>query len=274
MIKVIRVLSIGLCLVVLTSCVSVSRLDTASTNRITFVIDGRSFDDIWDAAHQSLTEDLTIVAENRLSGYIKATSEADVATVNAGEVVGIVINLMDVEAQRYWVAVVSEPLYQLEYMSRNWHLQVAWQMETTLGEPTASFIFEPDMALAGEPLRAAISAATGGEDRARFVDATPIATTLMGDSIATNPFMVDYACQMGALPISRAAIVKAIELNGVAIDLNKKAFEWGRLAAHDPDKVAQIVAEMASVAPESIAVKLEDVLAKRLEFLTEYQNAA
>jgi indolepyruvate ferredoxin oxidoreductase len=121
-------------------------------------------------------------------------------------------------------------------------------MKTTLGEPTASFIFEPDMALAGEPLRAAISAATGGEERARFVDATPIATALMGDSIATNPFMVGYACQMGALPLSRAA--------------------------HDSDKVAQIVAEMASVAPESIAVELEDVIAKRVEFLADYQNAA
>jgi indolepyruvate ferredoxin oxidoreductase len=141
-------------------------------------------------------------------------------------------------------------------------------------EPTASFIFDPDMAMAGKPLRDAISNAAGGEDRARFVDATPIATALMGDSIATNPFMVGYACQMGALPLSRAAIVKAIELNGVAIELNMQAFEWGRLAAHDPDKVAAIVAELVSVTPDTTAITLDDVVAKRVDFLADYQNTA
>jgi len=131
-----RTLIIGLCFVAVTACTSVSRLDSTSSNRITFVVDGRNFDDLWDAAHKSLTEDLTIVAENRLSGYIKATSEADVATMSAGEAVGIFITLMDNKAQRYWIAVVSEPLYQPVYLSRDWHLKVARRMKTSLGEPT------------------------------------------------------------------------------------------------------------------------------------------
>jgi len=131
-----RVPIMGLCFIVLSACTRVSRLDSVSSNQGTFVIDGRSFNDIWDVAHKSLTDDLTIVAENRLSGYIKATSEADVGTLNAGEPVGIFITLMDDEAQQYLVAVVNKSLYQSAYLSRNWHLDVAQRMKTTLGEPT------------------------------------------------------------------------------------------------------------------------------------------
>ena len=56
----------------------------------------------------------------------------------------------------------------------------------------------------------------------------------MGDSIATNLFMVGYAYQRGLLPISEAAIMRAIELNGAAVESNKQSFRWGRLAAVDP----------------------------------------
>jgi indolepyruvate ferredoxin oxidoreductase len=140
-------------------------------------------------------------------------------------------------------------------------------------EPTASFIFEPDIALGAAPLRDAISSAVG-EGRAQFIDATPIATALMGDSIATNPFMVGYACQMGALPVSQAAILRAIEINGIAVESNKQAFQWGRLAAHDPNKMTEIIASLQAVEPEPLAVSLDDVVAKRVAFLTDYQNTA
>ena len=59
----------------------------------------------------------------------------------------------------------------------------------------------------------------------------------MGDSIATNPFMLGFAFQHGAIPLSLEAIMKAIELNGAAIEMNKLAFSWGRLAAHDLQRV-------------------------------------
>ena len=66
-----------------------------------------------------------------------------------------------------------------------------------------------------------------------FVDAGQIATALMGDSIATNMFMLGYAWQKGQVPLTEASIMKAIELNGVAVGFNKAAFTWGRTAAHD-----------------------------------------
>ena len=61
----------------------------------------------------------------------------------------------------------------------------------------------------------------------------------MGDSIATNSFMLGFAFQRGAIPLSLEAIMKAIELNGAAIEMNKLAFSWGRLAAHDLQRVRQ-----------------------------------
>ena len=62
-------------------------------------------------------------------------------------------------------------------------------------------------------------------------DADAAATTLMGDSIYTNPMMLGYAWQKGWVPLGRESLMRAIELNGVAVDNNKAAFEWGRRAA-------------------------------------------
>ena len=66
-----------------------------------------------------------------------------------------------------------------------------------------------------------------------LVDATELATALMGDAIATNLFMLGYAWQQGLVPLSLEALMRAIELNGAAVEMNKTAFAWGRLAAHD-----------------------------------------
>ena len=67
-------------------------------------------------------------------------------------------------------------------------------------------------------------------DRALVLDAQRLARELLGDAIAANMFMLGAAWQRGLMPMSHAAIERAIELNGVAIDANKRAFEWGRRA--------------------------------------------
>ena len=61
-----------------------------------------------------------------------------------------------------------------------------------------------------------------------------LATALMGDAIATNLFMLGYAWQQGLVPLSFDSLMRAVELNGAAIEMNKTAFAWGRLAAIDP----------------------------------------
>jgi indolepyruvate ferredoxin oxidoreductase len=98
--------------------------------------------------------------------------------------------------------------------------------------PTSTFIKNPDWQFPGESAEADILRSCG-EDRVDMVDARAMATALMGDNIATNMFMLGFAWQKGCVPLEEAALMRAIELNGVSIDFNKQAFNWGRLAAHD-----------------------------------------
>jgi indolepyruvate ferredoxin oxidoreductase len=139
---------------------------------------------------------------------------------------------------------------------------------------TGDFTRKPDLAFPGTRLQDLIVEAAGRE-HAEFIDASRIATVLLGDSIATNPFMMGFAYQKGLLPVSASAIERAIELNEVGIEANKRAFLWGRRAAHDRSAVERIVAEL-NPEPEAhqVATSLDDIVAKRERFLTEYQDAA
>ena len=78
-----------------------------------------------------------------------------------------------------------------------------------------------------------------GERNLEIIDATGIAAALMGDGIATNLFMLGFAWQKGAVPVSLEALLRAIGMNGAAIEMNKQAFSWGRQAAHDMSRIAQ-----------------------------------
>jgi len=140
--------------------------------------------------------------------------------------------------------------------------------------PTAAFVKNPDWQLPGSNLQHDILDACGGRN-AEFVPAAELATALMGDSIATNMFMLGYASQKGWVPLERAAIERAIELNGVAVEFNLKSFLWGRRAAVDVERVRRI-----ALPPEVIPIEqhlsrnLEELLERRAQFLTAYQNAA
>lgn len=97
----------------------------------------------------------------------------------------------------------------------------------------------------------------------------------MGDEIATNIFMLGYAWQLGLVPLQRESIMRAIELNGVAIEANKKAFNFGRLAAHDMDTIENMMAEVRGDAKaEPVSATLEEMLEKRAAYLTAYQDEA
>ncbi|HEY2890645.1 MAG TPA: indolepyruvate ferredoxin oxidoreductase family protein [Dongiaceae bacterium] len=139
---------------------------------------------------------------------------------------------------------------------------------------TGDFTRSPDMQFPTANLKTLITDAAG-KPATDFLDATRLATVLMGDSIATNPFMLGFAYQKGLLPVSAASLERAIELNGVAAEANKRAFLWGRRAAHDLAAVERFVDQSApdSIAP-AIAKSLDEIVAKRIAFLTSYQNAA
>jgi indolepyruvate ferredoxin oxidoreductase len=110
---------------------------------------------------------------------------------------------------------------------------------------------------------------------AGFVDAGGLATKLMGDAIYTNPFVMGYAWQKGWVPLSYEALLRAIELNGVAIEANKKAFEWGRFTAHDLAAVKRIAEPEANVLElKRLTRTLDELLIDRVRFLSDYQDAA
>ena len=115
-----------------------------------------------------------------------------------------------------------------------------------------------------------------GEGQAEFVDATRIATALLGDSIATNMFMLGYAFQTGLVPLSAEAINKAIELNGAAVKMNQAAFLWGRRTAVDVDcgRAARSRPRQRSRRAPELSHSLDEIVRRRVEFLTDYQNAA
>ncbi|WP_036172016.1 indolepyruvate ferredoxin oxidoreductase family protein [Massilia sp. 9096] len=140
------------------------------------------------------------------------------------------------------------------------------------GATTAAFIKNPDWQFPAEGSRGAILQACG-KDNVDFIDAGQIATSLMGDAIATNMFMLGYAFQKGRVPLQESSIMKAIELNGVSIAFNKAAFNWGRTAAHDLASVQKLAAP-AKVIEFKRSQSLDEVVKRRVELLTAYQNVA
>ncbi|WP_135077284.1 indolepyruvate ferredoxin oxidoreductase family protein [Terasakiella sp. SH-1] len=104
-----------------------------------------------------------------------------------------------------------------------------------------------------------------------FFDASQLASKLLGDSIGSNLFVVGYAFQRGLIPISEGSLLKAIELNGVKVAFNQRAFILGRWAAHDIDKLLDLIADEK---PEFIQDDLEALIKHRIQFLTDYQDEA
>ncbi|MBL6616518.1 MAG: indolepyruvate ferredoxin oxidoreductase family protein [Reyranella sp.] len=139
---------------------------------------------------------------------------------------------------------------------------------------TGEFTRHPDLAFPSHTLRLSIEAAAGAE-ACDFLEGSEMATALMGDSIATNMFMLGYAYQKGFVPLGHEAIERAIELNGAAVAMNMAAFRWGRRAAHDRAAVERLVTPADNVVPFAKLPKtLDEIVAVRMQHLTGYQNAA
>jgi indolepyruvate ferredoxin oxidoreductase len=117
-----------------------------------------------------------------------------------------------------------------------------------------------------------------GEDDADFIAAGELANALMGNEVATNMFLIGYALQKGWMPVSLAAIERAIELNGVAIVMNKSSLAWGRLAAVDIDtvqKASRPAGDVLTYMPAEQSPKsLPELIDARAAELIEYQNIA
>ncbi|MBH61887.1 MAG: indolepyruvate ferredoxin oxidoreductase [Alphaproteobacteria bacterium] len=138
--------------------------------------------------------------------------------------------------------------------------------------PTSHFTLNPDIDF-HETHMCQVIRATAGDNLTDFVDATGLATALIGDAIATNLFLTGYAYQRGLIPVSAEAIARAIELNGIAVESNLRAFNWGRAAAHDLTSVeAAARPTLHRAAP--VATELDEVIRIREVELSQYQDGA
>jgi indolepyruvate ferredoxin oxidoreductase len=151
---------------------------------------------------------------------------------------------------------------------------------TTMVVNTAEFLpgeftRNADFSLPTEKLKRTITA-DAGRDHTHFIDATRLATALFGQSLGSNMFMVGYAYQLGAIPLSSVAIERAIELNGEAVAMNKAAFHWGRRAAVDRAQVEALARPAAAKLSDALHLSesLDEIIERRVKFLTDYQDAA
>jgi indolepyruvate ferredoxin oxidoreductase len=142
--------------------------------------------------------------------------------------------------------------------------------------PTAGFVRNPDASLQADSLLAKMKFAVGEQGALETLDAQDIAQRLMGDTLPSNIIMLGACWQRGLIPVSEAALMRAIELNGVAVEGNKTAFALGRLAIAAPDAIPRLAGDVN-------VVKLfnydqldgpEGLIERRVKFLTDYQDAA
>jgi indolepyruvate ferredoxin oxidoreductase len=142
---------------------------------------------------------------------------------------------------------------------------------------TAAFVRQPDASLESAALLAKMRHAAGPE-RVFTTDAQAIAERLLGDTMPSNIVMLGVAYQRGLVPLAEAALLRAIELNGVAVQSNKLAFGLGRLAVAAPQAIRRLAGDAADAAPAPAAeagpTELDALVERRARFLAEYQNDA
>jgi indolepyruvate ferredoxin oxidoreductase len=136
------------------------------------------------------------------------------------------------------------------------------------------FTRNPEFSLPTERLKRTI-AGLAGTAHTHFINATALSTALLGQSLGANMFMLGYAYQLGLLPLTAAAIEQAIALNGEAVAMNHAAFRWGRRAATDRAAIEALAQPAAGARDEArtLSQSFEEMVARRVEFLTAYQNA-
>ena len=137
---------------------------------------------------------------------------------------------------------------------------------------TGQFARNPDLEFPTDSIVGRIRAAAG-TGNVQLLDATRIATRLLGDAIASNLFLLGYAYQQGLVPVSGAAIERAIELNGIAVEMNREAFRWGRRAARDLKTVERLALQADEGLEAATPKSLDEFIERRSADLTAWQNA-
>ena len=151
---------------------------------------------------------------------------------------------------------------------RNKHTRVVLN---TTEMSTADFVKFRDASLKASDRVDAIRDVVGKQNLSTIA-ANQLAEALLGNTIYSNVLLVGYAWQSGLLPVSLNAMLRAIELNGVEVEQNRKAFGWGRIAAVDSQFVQQKIANPQQTV--SGIESLDEIVGRMAEFLLDYQDQA
>jgi len=136
--------------------------------------------------------------------------------------------------------------------------------------PTAGFVQSPDWKSTNAVCEKALGQAVGAEHLASL-DASALAVEKLGDAIYANPLLLGFCWQKGWIPLSHASLTEALRLNAVQVERNLLAFEWGRAAALNIDLQRMPLEEQPVLF--KARPTLEQLVSRRVEFLTQYQNA-
>jgi indolepyruvate ferredoxin oxidoreductase len=131
---------------------------------------------------------------------------------------------------------------------------------------TGDFTRDTEFKIPNDRLRLTLEARI--KDKLTLLDATKLASDLLGDSIYSNMIVFGAAWQMGFIPLSHDALYEAIALNGAKVEQNQRAFEVGRWAAAYPADAQKMVSAEVVALPEKGA----DKIAYRMDHLRAYQG--
>ncbi|MDO6565368.1 indolepyruvate ferredoxin oxidoreductase family protein [Amphritea sp. 1_MG-2023] len=137
----------------------------------------------------------------------------------------------------------------------------------------AAFTRDPDVQVPNTAMEQVIRE-TAKPQSSFCLDATTLATNLLGDGMAVNLFCIGYAWQQGLIPLTLTSIEQAIELNAIAVEDNKQALLWGRRAAHNLQQVEQIATPATNIEPVKMMPGLDELVSRETKHLQQYQNTA
>jgi indolepyruvate ferredoxin oxidoreductase len=132
---------------------------------------------------------------------------------------------------------------------------------------TAAFKQDPRLPIDAVLHRRTIEHATDA-GRSMWLHGVRIAETLFGHAQAMNTLLLGAAWQRGLVPVGHAALLRAIELNGAEVELNRRAFLWGRILADRPELVDEILRPTT----KTLSTAIEALVETRAAFLTQYQS--
>jgi len=135
--------------------------------------------------------------------------------------------------------------------------------------PPGEFTQDPEWNYPADEIKDLINAAAS---RVKFLDATTVVTKVLGSELGANLFMLGLAFQNGWVPLSAAALERAVEINGVAIESNILAFRFGRQKAYE---MAMEIKPSRVEHPIQFVRKknLDDLVKDKISLLRRYQGA-